>query len=395
MLKVDGQPYTVRGAGGYERLAELRAAGANSLRLWHSEDHDWVDIGKLLDQAHELGMTVMLGLEVKTARAFRYGDIVAKTEQLERLRKVVRRWQNHPALLCWGVGNELEWDQNRDAPPALWQAVNQIAQMVKAEDPHHPTVVVLAGQDVWKIRAVMQHCPAIDILGINSYGPLPQLPGRLAEVGWKKPYLVTEYGPIGWWESPKTAWNARIEGSSSTKAQNYWDGYRKGVGGQPNCLGSYAFIWGRKEEGSFTWFGTFTDQGDTLANVDVLSELWTGQAPRQRAPTLDSVQLDQPADAVASSITVWATLQGATPGCTVEWILATDRSMYTFSGELHENRPAEILRRWTTTELQTTFTAPQQPDTYRLYALIRDGHGKAATANIPFRVLSPATTSAK
>ena len=54
----DGQPYFVKGGGGDERsLASLAAAGGNSVRLWGDDN-----LGKTLDEAHKLGLTVTAGI---------------------------------------------------------------------------------------------------------------------------------------------------------------------------------------------------------------------------------------------------------------------------------------------------------------------------------------------
>jgi hypothetical protein len=43
----------------------------------------------------------------------------------------------------------------------------------------------------------------------------------------------------------------------------------------------------------------------------------------------------------------------------------------------------EIL---TTNAASIHFRAPKPPSAHRLFIIVRDGHGKAATANVPFRV---------
>ena len=52
-----GDPYLIRGAGGDGSLEALAAAGGNSTRTWSTED-----IGPLLDEAHEHGISVTVGI---------------------------------------------------------------------------------------------------------------------------------------------------------------------------------------------------------------------------------------------------------------------------------------------------------------------------------------------
>ena len=98
-----GQPYRPNGAGAVAgSLASLKAHGANSIRTWHVGD------GQILDDAHALGLTVSLCLDVGRERlGFDYNDQGAVAAQLQRFRQQVDRFKNHPALLTWIIGNEL------------------------------------------------------------------------------------------------------------------------------------------------------------------------------------------------------------------------------------------------------------------------------------------------
>lgn len=58
---------------------------------------------------------------------------------------------------------------------------------------------------------------------------------------------------------------------------------------QPLCLGSYAFTWGNKQDGTATWFGMLLPDGSRLGAVDALTRLWTGTRPPIPAPPLDSL----------------------------------------------------------------------------------------------------------
>ncbi|GAB3811659.1 hypothetical protein GCM10028895_01990 [Pontibacter rugosus] len=98
MLMRNGEPYFIKGAAGYDHYGRLSEYGGNSVRVWHS-----VNAQQVLDSAHKYGLTVTLGLWMAREReGFNYYDKELVAEQTERLREVVLRFKNHPALLMWG-----------------------------------------------------------------------------------------------------------------------------------------------------------------------------------------------------------------------------------------------------------------------------------------------------
>src|SRR5205823_524063 len=111
-----------------------------------------------------------------------------------------------------------------------------------------PTMTVVAEIGGQKVPMLKQHCPDIDILGVNSYGGMASMPMRLQRGGWDRPYIVTEFGPRGPWEVGKTSWGAAFESTSSEKADFYLANYIRSVASQRDrCLGSYVFLWGNKQ----------------------------------------------------------------------------------------------------------------------------------------------------
>lgn len=214
-------------------------------------------------------------------------------------------------------------------------------------------------------------------------------------MGVNRPYLVTEYGPDGWWEMKRTPGKAVLEPTSTEKAVMYRSRYRTGVEGQRNCLGSFAFILGHKEEATFTLFGTHLDTGEKLAAMDAFQENWTGTPPKDPAPAVRSLTSSANGVSTAPGATheVHAMVDGRGP-LTYVWKLATDRSSRTVSGVVADNVPSEIVGQWMTGVPRLEFTVPDQPDAYRMYLFVTDTQGKADTANFPFRA-SPIATGPK
>jgi hypothetical protein len=224
----NGQPYFVKGVCGGSRLDELVAAGGNSIRTYGAGG---------LDRAESRGLTVLLGLGLRPMRhGLDYGDTKAVAQQAERIRRDVAKLKDQPALLMWALGNELELGASREDRVKIWKALNGFAEVVKKADGNHPVIAVLAGLGDGKLRELDEHCPALDGVGINTYGAILSLPEAVSKQGWTRPWLVTEFGPRGHWEVPKTPWGLPIEDSSTQKAELYLKGYRQAIAGQPACL---------------------------------------------------------------------------------------------------------------------------------------------------------------
>lgn len=378
------QPYFVKGVGGESRLGELKAAGGNSVRTW-GVDH----LDRVLAEAHKQGLTVAVGLWLGHERhGFDYNDADQLAEQLEKCRAAIEKYKDHPAVLLWGIGNEMEGYGAGDNG-AIWSAVNNIAAMAKRIDPNHPTMTVVAEIGGQRVKNIHRLCPDIDIVGINSYGGAATIAKRYREAGGTKPYILTEFGPPGSWEVEKTAWGAAIEPTSDEKAAAYRKTYEQGVLGSGGlCLGSYAFLWGHKQEATPTWFGLYLASGERTAGVDVLSELWSGRKVANRCPSVRELKLVGPAE-VDPSAAMKATLVAADPEndpLTVEWVVQAEPATASVGGD-HQDAPPtypEAIR--TGTNDGAEFTAPEGGGGYRIFAYVRDGKGGSAVANVPFRV---------
>ena len=379
-----GEPYFIRGAGGDASLELLAAAGANSVRTWGGDD-----IGPLLDEAHSLGLSVTVGIWLGHERhGFDYRDDAQVTEQMQRARDMVLKFRDHPAVLLWGIGNEMEGFEDGD-DPAIWAAVNDVAAMVKELDPHHPTMTVTAFVHGERIEYLHKRSPAIDIHGVNAYGGAQVVPEQLRAGGATKPFVLTEFGPMGPWEMPKTGWGAPYEQTSTEKANFYRESYNKGIIQAPGvALGSYAFLWGHKMESTETWFGMFLEGGSRTGAVDAMTELWSGDPPADLAPTVERLVIEgnaqvDPGDVVQVS-TATADPEG-TP-VSVRWVLRPESGDDATGGDFRPNLPeikgAVLEGRGNGARLRM----PEEPGPYRLFLYVHDEAGNAATANVPLLV---------
>lgn len=382
----DGKPYFIKGAGGTSFMDRLKAYGGNSIRTWSTHDAQQV-----LDDAQRLGLTVTMGLSMGTERhGFDYDDTAAVAEQLNRVRQEVLKYKDHPALLAWGIGNELNLHYTN---PKVWDAVNGVAEMIHELDTNHLVTTMLAGINQKEIDYIKAKCPALDLISVQVYGGLAAVPERIRAVGWEKAYMVTEWGPTGHWEGPQTPWNASVEETSSEKAAVYKSRYEASIAKDKNCVGSYVFLWGQKQERTPTWYGLFTEAGEENEVVDVMQYLWTGQWPENRAPHLDSVLLDgkkvldfiylHPGKTYTTDVYVTDPDNDA---LTTRWELLPESTDLKEGGD-RESRP-EAIPGLINGEAynKAILTAPEKEGAYRLFLYVSDGNNNVATANIPFFV---------
>jgi hypothetical protein len=380
----DGRPYSIKGVGGNGSLALLAASGGNSIRTWGAEGLD-----KTLDEAHKLGLTVAVGIWLGHERhGFDYANVDQVAKQYEETRKIVLKYKDHPAVLLWGIGNEMEGEGGN---AAIWSAVNNLAAMVKGIDPDHPTMTVVAEIGGNKVRNLHRLCPAVDIVGINSYAGVPSLPERYRKAGGTKPFIVTEFGPAGMWETKKNDWNVPPELTSTEKAKAYRAGYEATIAAKPLCLGSYAFLWGTKQEATATWFGMLLPDGRRLAAADTMAELWSGRPVANACPVIEGLSVEGP-DQVAPGATVRATLKASDPErdpITVRWVLRAEVENYSSGGD-NEAAAPEFAKAITESSLDSVrVIMPKDGGGYRLFAYLDDAHGGAAVANVPLFVKGP------
>ncbi|MGB1039283.1 MAG: glycoside hydrolase family 2 TIM barrel-domain containing protein [Flavobacteriales bacterium] len=179
-LLKDGKPYYIKGAGGTVELEKLKSYGGNSIRTWGISP----ETDAILEEAHKNGITVTFGIWMGQERqGFDYSNEGAIKAQVEEFRRVVRKYKNHPAILLWGVGNEMDLDYtNFD----VWKYLEELVKMIHEEDPNHPTMAVTAGLDVAEVKLINKHTPSLDILGVNTYGDISYLPEAIKVYGWKK-----------------------------------------------------------------------------------------------------------------------------------------------------------------------------------------------------------------
>ncbi|MGB5666129.1 MAG: hypothetical protein WBM53_04715, partial [Maribacter sp.] len=334
---------------------------------------------------------VTMGIEVARERhGFDYNDTVAVANQLNEIRGQVLALKDHPALLIWGIGNELNLHYTN---PKVWDAVNEISQMIHEVDPNHLTTTSLAGIAQKEVDLIKARCPDLDILAVQMYGDLPDLPNLVREFGWNGPYMVTEWGATGHWEVPTTTWGAPIEENSTLKAANYLKRFQGGIEADSlQCIGSYVFLWGNKQERTPTWYGIFLEDGKETESVDVMHYIWNDEWPENRTPQIETYTLNgkiaKDNIIVDSNQICNATIaikDYENDAINYKWEILPESTDLKDGGD-YEERPEplniDIINQ---NEGQLSFKAPKS-GAYRLFVYANDGHNHSAAANIPFMV---------
>jgi hypothetical protein len=299
--------------------------------------------------------------------------------------------KDHPALLGWGIGNELNL---RATNFKVWDAVQDIAAMIHKTDPIHPTTTMLAGIGKGEVDYIAANCPDIDFLCVQMYGDIVNLPKRLSDAGYKGPYIVSEWGATGHWEVGLTDWKAPIEQTSTEKASAIAERYEKAIlADTKNCMGSFVFLWGQKQERTPTWYGLFTEKDEETEAIDQMHNFWTGSWPADRCPSIISASLNgktrfdninlKPGQEYVSAIQA-VDVDNDSLYVRVE-ILKESTDLK--DGGDFETRPEALDKLVTMASPEkVVFNAPVNEGPYRLFVYVLDGKNHAATVNFPFLV---------
>ena len=385
-LQRNGTPYYIKGAGAKDHFDLLVKSGANSIRIWSTNNKAF------LDSAHQHNLTVTLGLHVRPERSgMDYNDEYAVKGQIEYLKNEVLKYKDHPALLVWGIGNEVDL---RYSNFKVWETIEIIAKFIKEVDPNHPTMTVIAGVDPSKAYYIKKYCPSVDILGLNVYGSIENAAVNLRKFNWDKPYIVSEWGVNGPFEAKETSWKAKIEPPNGIKADQRLRRYKELIEKDEElCLGSYCFLWGQKQESTATWHGMFLNNGNPTEAVDIMEYCWTGRWPKSRAPSIKNISLENIGwrkDHILAASTQ-ATLkieylEYNNKEVIVEYVLFPEAFSDKIGGDIQKSPEPinlEIVRQ---SNNELIFVSPKRKGAYRLFAFIRNKKDQSSVANIPFLV---------
>ncbi|MHA7632795.1 glycoside hydrolase family 2 TIM barrel-domain containing protein [Corallococcus sp. M7] len=390
-LKVDGQPYvakgvTFSGTGGpanFDKDCEqLKSLGVNTLRTWGTGD----ETAALLDAAQKHGLRVLVGLWLRPGRpgmenddAFDYvRDARGREAQLQATVAQVLRFKDHPAVLAWGVGNEVILN-SPDEPSKVAYArfLEKVVRAVKKADPAHPVLSV----DAWTLGIPFweKYVPSLDAYGLNVYGRgIHALADAVKQAGGRKPWFITEFGAQGEWEAPKDARGVPQEPGDGEKYDVIVDGWRNALAPHVQagrCLGLFVFNYSAALDHGGLWLGMLSGTS-TRPAWHAVREAYTGVKPSPALPVLVRLEvrgLEEGWANVAFDVT------STTP---VEVSFA-----YNFRGaatRAERDRVTMLESRKGTTPGTWRVRLPVVTGAIKLYGLAKDGAGNlvAATTSV-------------
>ncbi|MFD2035796.1 glycoside hydrolase family 2 TIM barrel-domain containing protein [Belliella marina] len=384
-----GEPYYIVGGGGISHFEELKDIGGNSIRTWSLHNAE-----EILDKAEENGLTVTLGIEIGKqhwGNDFNYWNPKAVNEKVEEIREVIIKYKDHPALLMWGVGNEVHFFGGNRLMICLF--INKVAKMIHEVDPNHPVMTTTTVSPNLKYYGLIRIlCPHLDLIGINAFEKLPKLHKDIKHpLGWNKPYVISEFGTQGPWETIDTEWGAPIERSSTENAEYIKDYWKIVSMDKKYSLGGYAFYWGYKYEVTNTWFSLFSKEGYKSEIVNRLQESWTGKKPKNEAPLINMINIiDIPREKniyLGADNIYTAKVNAQDPendNMKYSWEIRTEGPSYHSVGR-HNYIYSHLITDPSKNTVQ--FTTPKEEGAYRLFIFVYDDAGNFATANIPFYVI--------
>lgn len=362
----------------------IKEMGANTIRRYSHSMYD----KNVLNVAAEYDLKVQYGFWFDPKVDY-YRDSARVNEYIEDAVKKVQEFKDHPAVLAWSIGNET-WGllKKKYTKPYLttvracyMNMIETIANRIHEIDPSRPVFSSMEHEEyqlTGEVVAFHDHVPSVDVIGINSYykQQISELNNTFYTFDSLRPYLVSEFGPNGYWEPRynKTFKGSRMEDDDHEKAKWYqfqWNHYVAGYKGYN--VGGFAYCWLDRLEGSYTWFGLSDYRGRLKPSYYALKEIWT----KQKTEPIPSVMIEMPERIIPGRECQITTLTNALPGKTYhyEWLLLKDE----YLEKIDNIEPSANGR-------SVKLLVPGNASNYRLYLFVSDENQHVTTSSIPITV---------
>jgi len=389
----NGEPFHIQGAGGESHFKELAEIGGNTIRLFNSSD-----LKNKLDEAHRYGLAVIVDIYIPSySTSYNlYQDENENRSLKQDVRDLVYQHKDHPALLIWNLGNELNYPlvfRKND----FIKTFNELVSIIQEVDPNHPVSTSIIGAGRKTMSSIFIHSPELDIISFNTFGNTRLVHRNLAQVSFlfgTKPYLLSELGPDGPWESSTTSWDAPIESTSSIKAELYRARSKMIEGNEDSAsLGFLVFYWGTKLERTHTWFSLFRD-GEKSESINVIEALWNQSDISPQLSGMNYMLVNHkgahdniifsPGELSHAEIVFHKNYNDS---LRIDWEIYHE-AWYDDTSDIVVKNYKPINTFISFKKNETTFLAPIKQGPYRIFAYIYNDDGTFATTNTPFYVLN-------
>jgi cellulose synthase (UDP-forming) len=364
---------------------KIKEMGANTIRRYSFGIYD----RNILNIAEEYDLKVLYGFWFDPNIDF-YQDSLKVKAYMKEVEEKVLQYKDYPSVMGWTLGNE-SWGllKHRYAKPylikvrqAYVQLIEHLTQRIHELDPSRPVFSCMEHEEyqlAGELVAFHDDAPSVDVIGINSY--YKEQISQLNHIAWQfdsvRPYLVSEFGPRGYWNP---IYNKIVEGSvteeSDTEKANWykqqWTTYVKGYEGYN--VGGFAYCWHDRMEGSYTWFGLTDFKGRLKPSYYALKAQWTNAKQKN----LPEFYIHAPLQMVpGNTYTFYAITQHYTTNLQYEWRMLKDIYLKEVDNVQASDGATAV-----------SITIPKEPAEYKLYLFVTDkSNGSITTASLPINVL--------
>lgn len=394
-LYKNGIPFLIKGAVGHTHIGELASSGGNTVLIW-----DTSLIRQTLDSAGQNNVSVIVGLDVPS------GDLTAWYKDKEKVNKMftaykelVNRYKSHPALLAWGLGNELIMPISSQSS-YFYKAYNSFLKMIHEQDPDHPVTTTIINYQKQSILNIRWKIRDLDFISINTYNRIKDIAWELRRLKliWDGPFMLSEWSPNGGWEAESTVWGAPLENTSTKKAEQYYHYYKTYMPlNNPRFMGSLAFYWGNRHEYTHTWYSVYGEDGIPTEVQEALSDCWTGKETPHQSVKIQYMLIDSMGArdniilSPGSKHMARLLLADGQTGDSLRYsweILKED--WFNWGRTWHYFQRPHALQGLIadSTTQNTPFICPKKEGPYRIFINVYNKNGYCTTANTPFYVVN-------
>ena len=390
----NGKPFVIKGGAGISYIAELAACGGNTISCW-----DTTKLAFVLDEAEKYNVSVMACFDIPGGQYTEfYNDEKKVTDMYNGFKAIVMRYKNHPALLTWTIGNELQMPFTLKAS-SFYKTFNKLLAMVHSIDPDHPVSTAIINMQKGSLVNIRLRIRDLDFISLNTYNELKALRIKMKRRKWiwNGPYVITEWSPNGGFEAENTTWQAPIENTSTKKAEQFHEFYTKYMPvDDRNFLGSLVYYWGSRQEYTHTWYSVFNEDGSATEIKEVLNDCWKDTVTSHASPKIQFMLIDSlgARDNIiinpGTQHSIALLLQKDQPADSLKYhweILKEDWIYWGHTWNNFKKAPVVPALLADSSKQNTNFKAPLKEGPYRIFITVFNNKGYCATANTPFYVV--------